>query len=232
MRLAIMQPYFLPYIGYFHLIAAVDTLVVYDNIKYTKKGWINRNRFLRNGEDATFSLPLRGASDFLDIRDRELAHTFDRDRLLNQLLSAYRRAPQFEKTAPLIEQIVLYQEQNLFKYIQHSIVSVCTHIGIAVETQISSQIPIDHDLTKEDKVLAVCKALGASTYVNAIGGTGLYSKDAFAAEGIELRFVKPKPINYNQFDTGFVPWLSIIDVMMFNPLEQVRDRIMHDYELV
>ena len=59
--LGIMQPYFLPYIGYWQLLSAVDQFVVYDNIKYTKKGWINRNRFLRDGTDAVFTIPLKGA---------------------------------------------------------------------------------------------------------------------------------------------------------------------------
>ncbi|RYE71904.1 MAG: hypothetical protein EOO81_04765, partial [Oxalobacteraceae bacterium] len=85
MRLAIMQPYFLPYIGYYQLIAAVDTFVVYDDIKYTKKGWINRNRFLLDGRDETFSLPLQAGSDALDIRDRRIAPAFDRSGLLNRV---------------------------------------------------------------------------------------------------------------------------------------------------
>ena len=63
-KLGVMQPYFLPYIGYFQLIEAADVFVVYDNIKYTKKGWINRNRMLRNGSDMVFSLPLKKDSDF------------------------------------------------------------------------------------------------------------------------------------------------------------------------
>jgi WbqC-like protein family len=232
MRLAIMQPYFLPYIGYFQLIAAVDTFVVYDNIKYTKKGWINRNRFLRNGEDATFSIALQGASDHLDIRDRELAADFDRDRLLNQLFGAYRRAPEFRRTSPLVERIVRCPEPNLFDYLRHSIASVCAHVGVGADIRVSSQIPIDHALTKQDKVIALCKALGATAYVNAIGGTGLYAKEAFAAEGIELQFLKPKPFVYAQFDGGFVPWLSIVDVLMFNAPDQVRDCLAHGYELV
>src|SRR5262245_23898499 len=97
-RAAIMQPYLLPYIGYFQLISAVDVFVVYDNIQYTKKGWINRNRLLRSGEPALFSLPLKSDSDVLDIRERELATDFDPGRLMRQFEGAYRRAPQFATT--------------------------------------------------------------------------------------------------------------------------------------
>jgi len=95
---AIMQPYFLPYIGYFQLMSAVDTFIVYDNIKYTKKGWFNRNRLLQNGADVMFSLPLKSDSDHLDVRDRNLAADFKREKLLNQFRGAYARAPFFGTT--------------------------------------------------------------------------------------------------------------------------------------
>src|SRR5690554_5299659 len=103
MKLAIMQPYFLPYLGYYQLIAAVDVFVVYDNIKYTKKGWINRNRFLLNGQDAVFSLSLRKDSDSLDVRQRQLSPAFERAKLLNQFRGAYGSAPYFEETYALLE---------------------------------------------------------------------------------------------------------------------------------
>src|ERR1035437_8944489 len=113
MKIGIMQPYFFPYIGYFHLIESVDVFVVYDNIKYTKKGWINRNRMLQNGKDVMFSLPLKNDSDSLDVCERELAADFNRDKLLNQIRGAYRRAPYFEQSLPLIEQIANYEDRNL-----------------------------------------------------------------------------------------------------------------------
>ena len=114
MKLAIMQPYFLPYVGYFQLIGAVDMFIIYDNIKYTKKGWINRNRMLRNGSDAMFSLPLKRDSDYLDVVKRQLAADYDRTKLLNQFKGAYLRAPFFADTFPLLERIVCHEDQNLF----------------------------------------------------------------------------------------------------------------------
>ena len=142
MRLAIMQPYFMPYIGYFQLIAAVDVFVVYDNIKYTKKGWISRNRMLQNGKDVMFSLPLKSDSDYLDVCERELAADFNRDKLLNQLNGAYRRAPYFMQTFPLVEQIVSYEDANLFRFLHHSIVKTCEHLGVTTEIRVSSDIAI------------------------------------------------------------------------------------------
>lgn len=232
MRLAIMQPYFLPYIGYFQLIAAVDTLIVYDNIKYTKKGWINRNRMLQSGKDVMFSLPLKSDSDSLDVCERELAADFNRDKLLNQIKSAYRQAPYFEQTFPLVEQIVRHEDANLFRFLHHAIVKTCEHLGITTEIRKSSGIAIDHKLKGQDKVIALCEAVGATTYVNTSGGMELYSKETFRERGIELKFIKSKPFEYAQFGAEFVPWLSIIDVMMFNPIEAIRACITTNYELI
>ena len=223
MKIGIMQPYFFPYIGYFQLIQAVDQFIVYDNIKYTKKGWINRNRILHNGKDMMFSLPLKSDSDYLNVDERELASDFNRNKLLNQIKAAYRRAPYFPHTFPLCEQVVHFEDENLFRFLHHSIVKTCEHLGITTEVKISSDIAIDHNLKNQEKVIALCNAVGASTYVNAIGGMELYSKETFREKDIELKFIKSKPFEYVQFDDEFVPWLSIIDVMMFNPIENIKE---------
>ena len=161
-----MQPYFLPYIGYWQLLAAVDRFVVYDNIQYTKKGWINRNRFLRNGADAFMTLPLQKGSDFLDVRQRALADDFDPAALLKPLAAAYRRAPFYDTVYPLLETIVSAAPRNLFEYLHHSIVATAKHLEIPTQIVVSSTVEIDHDLKSERKVIALCLALGASRYVN------------------------------------------------------------------
>lgn len=222
----------MPYIGYFQLIEAADVFVVYDNIKYTKKGWINRNRFLQNDVDAMFTLPLKKDSDFLDVVERELADEFDRDRFLSQLRGAYGRAPHFAETYPLLEKIVRYNDKNLFRFIHHSIASICHHLGIVTEIRISSEIAVDHELKSQAKVLALCQALGAKTYINAIGGLDLYEKEVFNACNIDLKFIKSKPFEYAQFGKDFVPWLSIVDVLMFNSLGAVREGVSSNYELI
>ncbi len=232
MRLAIMQPYFLPYIGYFQLIAAVDIFIVYDNIKYTKKGWINRNRILHNGTDKLFSLPLKKDSDFLDVVEREISEDFNPDKLLNQFKGAYARAPYFAHVFSLLDRIVRYGDRNLFRFIHHSLVRTCEHLGIVTEIRVSSDIAIDRELKNQDKVIALCQALGADTYINAIGGMELYAKDKFKASGIELKFIKSQPFEYAQFGNDFVPWLSIVDVMMFTPFDTIRECISNNYELI
>ncbi len=232
MKLAIMQPYFFPYIGYFQLIRAVDRFVIYDNIKYTKKGWINRNRILHHGKEALISLPLKKGSDFLDVRERELAAGFNRDKLCRQFMDAYHKAPYFGQAFPVIEAVLRYDDCNLFRFLQNAIVSVCTYLGINTPIEVSSSFPIDHTLKGQDRVIALCRSAGASGYINPIGGVELYSKEDFLNEGIVLNFIKPGPFEYKQFENAFIPWLSIADVMMFNTADEIARYLASGYELI
>ncbi|MVP00668.1 WbqC family protein [Paenibacillus lutrae] len=231
MKVAIMQPYFLPYIGYFQLIHAVDVFVVYDNIQYTKKGWINRNRFLQNGKDSYFSVAVQKDSDYLNVNDRRIALDFNRSKSLNKVREAYKKAPNFVEGFKIFENVVLYEDTNLFNYIYHSLDTVVKKLNIETKIIVSSSINMDHSLKAQDKVLAICKELGAHTYINAIGGKDLYSKEEFAANGVQLCFVRSKPIQYKQFDQAFVPWLSIIDVMMFNDRNTIIE-MLKQYEVI
>lgn len=228
-----MQPYFLPYIGYFQLIAATDEFIVYDNIKYTKKGWINRNRMLSNGKDVMFSLPLRNAPDHLDVVERELAPGPDRHRWLAQLKGAYRHAPQYAQTLPLLEAIAACPETNLFRFLHQALLACCAHLAIDTPIRISSSVDIDHALQAQDKVLALCQALGARSYLNPIGGTELYAHADFAARGIDLHFLRARPCEYRQSGSApFIPWLSIVDVLMFNPLDKVHAWVRGHYDVL
>jgi len=148
MRLAIMQPYIFPYIGYFQLINSVDKFVLYDNIQFTKKGWINRNRVLVNGRDEYFTLPLKKDSDFLHVDQRKLSDTFkaDRVKILRRIIESYRKAPEFNTVYPLLESVINNEEENLFVFIYRSLQTVCEYLGIKTEFVISSTIAIDHGL--------------------------------------------------------------------------------------
>ena len=231
MKVGIMQPYFLPYIGYFQLIASVDKFVIYDNIKYTKKGWINRNRMLQNGTDKIFSVALAKASDRLDIVERELSSDFNRQKLLSQFRGCYLKAPYFEDVWPLMESIVSFQDDNLFRYIQNSIVLICDYLDIDTKIIVSSSVAADHDLVSQDRVLSICESVYADTYVNPIGGLELYSTDEFASKGCELKFIKTNTIEYMQFGDSFLPGLSILDVLMFNSLDECG-HLLKEYDLV
>lgn len=220
-----MQPYFLPYIGYFQLINSVDEFVIYDNIQYTKKGWINRNRILDHGSDRLFTVSIKKDSDYLDVVDRKLSESWDKDRkkLLNSLYILYHKAPHFKETFDIIEECLLDDEDNLFTFILNSLNKVNSYLDIKTSIIISSSINIDHSLKSQDKVLAICKVREATTYINAIGGMELYSKTIFESNGIDLKFIKSQPITYTQFENTFVPWLSIVDVMMFNSKDTIQE---------
>jgi len=231
MRVAIMQPYFFPYIGYFQLINCVDQFILYDNIEYTKKGWINRNRILVDGASATFSLPLKKSSDYLSISERVLASDFKRHKLLNKLSGAYRGAPNFLQVMPLLERVFQCPTDNLFQFLHHAITTVCDYLSITTEIKVSSHIAIDHNLTCQDKVLALCESVGADDYINNISGHHLYSHNDFIERGIALSFIQSRPLTYTQFGSSFVPWLSIIDVMMFNSVEKIEQEFLPHYTL-
>ena len=160
-----------------------------------------------------------------------IAAEFNRKKLMNQFKGAYACAPYFAQTYSLLEQIVHNKENNLFEFIRSSIEVVCDHLDIKTEIQVSSAIAIDHDLKNEEKILALCDAVGACTYINAIGGIGLYSPQKFKSRGIELRFMQTKHREYPQFGNGFVPNLSIVDVMMFNDTQKCT-KLLEEYDLV
>lgn len=230
--LAIMQPYFLPYIGYFQLMHAVESFVVYDNIEYTKKGWINRNRFLRNGAPVTFSVPIAKASDYVSIRDRELAASFDRGKLLRQFESAYRKAPFFDEAFPLVEGIVQCGHVGLFDYVHNSLLELRDYLGLETEIVVSSTLAMDHALRGEERVLETCRQLAVNRYVNVAAGQHLYSSETFAVAGIELQFLEPGLSEYSQGGALFVPGLSILDVLMFNSRDSVNAMIRTGYRIV
>jgi len=231
MTVGIMQPYFLPYIGYFQLINAVDTFVIYDNIQYTKKGWINRNRMLQNNTDDIFTLPIKKDSDYLNIDQRFVADDFNALKLCNKIKTLYKRADYFENTFELMNEILDYNDKNLFEYILHSIHVLVKYLDIKTKIIVSSTIDIDHTLTGQDKVIAICKELKASDYINSIGGVELYSKDTFLENNIKLGFIKSKEIVYEQFNNEFVPWLSILDILMFNDKDKIKS-MLTNYEVI
>ena len=225
-----MQPYFLPYIGYFQLINMVDEFIIYDNIQYTKKGWINRNRILQNDKPYHITLPLKKASDYLDVKDRYIADNFDRKKLLSQVKSAYSKAPYYPEIFEIFKTIIMFNDQNLFAYTYNSILKILEILDIKTKIDISSHIPINHNLKSHEKVLALCKYKNATAYINPPGGVLLYDKLTFKDNNIDLQFQKPIVEMYKQFNNEFVDSLSILDVLMFNGIEKTRLMIKkHDF---
>jgi len=232
MKLGIMQPYFFPYIGYWQLMKAVDKYVIYDDVNFIKGGWINRNKILINGEGKLINLLMQNASQNKLINEVEVqGNPVYNKKLLKTLEICYKKAPYYDDVFPVIENIITLDEKNLARYLEFSIRRVSEYLSIDTELIVSSTITKNNDLRGQDKVVEICKVLGADEYINAIGGQALYSPEDFAAQGIKLKFLKTGEIRYQQFKNEFVPNLSIIDVMMFNSLEEISE-LMDDYELV
>lgn len=232
MKLGIMQPYFLPYIGYWQLMNAVDTYVIFDDVNYINRGWINRNRILINGKPAYFNIPMRGASQNKLINEIEVNHD---EKLIESSLKtveiAYKRAPYFSSVFPLISSIMTNKKNVLSEFVTESIKTVRDYLGIETELVISSSLKKNNDLKGQDKILEICSILGAAEYYNAIGGQELYSYSRFKEEGIDLKFLKTDRIKYVQFKNEFQENLSILDVMMFNSIDEIR-KMLEQYSLI
>ena len=229
MTLAIMQPYLFPYIGYWQLINAVDTFVIYDDVNFIKQSYINRNYLLQNNESKIFTLELLGASSNKLINEIEIGK--NRKKILKTIEQNYRKTPYFKVAFPLLKEILEYPENNLSKFIAYSLEKISEYLSIDTKIIYSSNIDKDNSLKGEDKVIHICKLLNTKSYINAIGGESLYSKDNFNSNDINLYFLNTKNIKYKQFNNKFVPYLSIIDIMMFNSKDEIKN-ILGQYKLI
>lgn len=227
MKLGIMQPYFFPYIGYWQLINAVDVYVIYDDVNYKKRGWINKNYISINGEAKAIAIRTLKVSQNKYINEIEVdLNDVYLNKLLKTIKEAYSKAPYFEEVYSMVENIILYKEVNLAKFLTNSILEICAFLKINTKIMASSDLKKNSQLKGQDKILEICKLCSANEYVNAAGGISLYSATDFQMHGIDLRFIKPTDITYTQKSNDeFLPNLSIIDIMMFNSVEKITDML-------
>lgn len=232
MIVGIMQPYFVPYIAYWQLINAVDKFVVYDDVNYIKGGWINRNRILVHGEPTYFNVQLRKASPNKKINTIEVEQS---DVLVRKNLTkielAYSKAPYFDVFFPVIEAVLKCNEKTISRYNAFSLQMISKYLNIDTEFIFSSQLCPNYMLQGEDRVIDICKKLGATDYYNSIGGQLLYSYDNFKVNNIDLHFIKTNEIKYQQFNYEFQNNLSIVDICMFVSKERVRE-FLTEYSLI
>ena len=230
--IAIMQPYFFPYIGYWQLIYAADRFVILDDVNYITRGWVNRNRLLINGQPTHITVPLQHASSNKKICDTMLvSSTVWRDKLTRMVENTYRRTPHFDEAFPVIEQLIRHPSENLAEYLACQLQTLSRFLGISTEFVVTSRIYGNDEMAAQERVLDICKREGATKYINPQGGQKLYYADAFSSAGIELRFIFMRPLTYKQFSAGFTPNLSIIDVMMFNSREKILADFLGSYDL-
>lgn len=230
MKIAIMQPYLFPYIGYFQLIKAVDKFIFYDDVNFIKNGWINRNRVLVNNQPHYLTVQLKGASPNKLIH--EIEFTDNRPKLLRTLYMAYRKAPQFDVVWPLVEKCLTFETDKISDLAINSVKEVCNYLNIKTSFEISSiSYPETKELEKAARLKEICFKNQAKMYINPIGGQELYDKNNFKNVGIELLYLKSIITEYNQSSSSFVPGLSIIDVMMWNSVENINE-MLNSYDLI
>ena len=230
MILAANQPYFLPYIAYWQLINLSDVFYIGDDYAYIKRGWINRNRILSYGEPEYFRIEVSKASSFSLCSELHVAQINKRKKM-NKLYEAYHMAPFYEEGNRLMEEIFDCKETILSEYLISSIKTVCRYLDITTPIHKTSELAGNCLLKREERIYDLCHRMGADTYVNPIGGRALYDVDEFRKQGIKLQFIHTDDIRYKQFGDPFVDKLSILDVIMFNSKEEIRE-MLGRYELV
>ncbi len=223
-RIAIMQPYLFPYLGYYQLLHLVDNFILLDDVNFIKRGWINRNRILINGKAHMFSLSLHKASQFSKINSLRLAdYPRWRSRFFKTLSHAYARAPEYERSLEMLNRALPQKATWLNELLQTSLGVVCDYMGITTPMESITDQPRATNLKGADRILSICREIGTMEYINLPGaGKDLYKAATFAESGINLRFLQSDPIIYRQFDGPFIPMLSILDVIMFNKANEQR----------
>jgi hypothetical protein len=222
-RVAVMQPYFFPYLGTFQLAQAVDAFVFFDDVAFIKKGYIHRNALLGPEGPQPFTIPVKDVSQNRAIGEHVYAGEWKP--LLATLRQLYRRAPMFDAVYPLVESVALDPDENVARKNALGFMRVFEYLGLQREWSFASRHALPVELRAQQRILALCEREGATVYVNAAGGRELYEPDAFAAAGIELRFLASEAHAYEQGRATFVPNLSMIDLLMHCEPSAVRARL-------
>jgi len=229
---AIMQPYLFPYLGYFQLMHHVDQFVVFDTAQYIRRGWINRNRILLDQKPHTFTLPVRKAPRDTLIADMLLASDAKAvSKLLHTIYVAYREAPYFESTYAMVESILQSTESSLCIRLVDQLQQILTHLNIDTQITLASQIEVRSVEGAENRILGMCEALGATTYINPWNGQDLYTPTRFHERNMHLGFLEMQVIPYPQKVTEFVSHLSIVDVLMHCSVEEIH-RLLSQYRIL
>ncbi len=229
MKLAVMQPYLFPYIGYFQLMYAADLFLIYDDVSYIKQGYINRNTILTSHGPTRFTIPVPGASPNRLISD--LAFSRDVAKVIETIKQSYSKAPYFEDVFAMIRATLEFENRSIAAVCLKSYEEISDYLGIDKQFKKTSELEYDRSATARDRLIALCHKFDANCYLNAPGGRKLYAKPDFAKKGVELKFVDSLPVVYPQGGGAeFVPNLSILDMLMNCSPELVIEQ-MSRYEL-
>lgn len=231
-RAAVMQPYLFPYIGYFQLIACSDSFVLFDNVNFIKKGWINRNRIIVDQQEKLFTIPLGKISQNKLISEFHI-HDWEESRksFLHLIEQGYRKAPFFEETWPVLTESLNISDDQLVAVIKNTLRVFCEYLNITTPIFVASEIQGISELKGEDKIIDILSHFEVKTYVNPPGGRELYSQEKFKENNLNLKFLKlPLAKEYSQLSNKFIPYLSIIDLVM-NVDRNLLINMVRSYEL-
>lgn len=237
MKLGIMQPYLFPYIGYFQLMNYVDKWIVFNDIQFIDKGWINRNRILHpdiNKQWQYLTIPLAGKKQFDKITDISLKPSEEwRETILGKLSIYKKKAPFFHRTSEFVADCLMSTESNLSNFVSDVLIKTATHLSIQTPIYIQTQMDLDLlEITHPGEwALRISEKMGADEYINPHSGYEIFEEKDFEKSGIKLNFIKPRLTPYIQRRTGFVAGLSIIDVMMWNSEEEIHEMLMNDFDI-
>jgi hypothetical protein len=223
MIVSIMQPYFFPYLGYFQLIANSDIFVFFDDAQYIKRSFMNRNRILNSkGEVVWITLPVAYGNHTAGIMDRTyVLKGKEVKRIIRSIKNAYRNAPEFDEFIPEFEAIMSYAQPNVAEFNINLIKRVSNFMGLSPTFVRSSQISQTAGLWGQDRVIDMCRRLGATRYVNPFGGTALYDSASFRLHGVELEFLRPTiETRLDRF-----PYLSIIHTLLTVSYEGLAEQL-------
>lgn len=235
MKIAIMQPYFMPYIGYFSLIKHSDQFILFDTPQFIRHGWIERNRILKpNGEPLYIKVPLKKSPRETEINKLVINNSENwQNKIIAQLVPYKKKAPNYWKVIALLNEIFEFETESIVELNYHSLLKICEYLSIPTPINIWSKmnVKIEEVNAPDEWGLNICKALKADVYYNPIGGTSFFDRTKYKSAGIELRFMETEPIIYKQLSNEFMPFLSIIDVIMFCDTEEINSMI-DSYKLI
>lgn len=228
MKLSIMQPYLFPYIGYFQLIAASDLFILYDDVNFINRGWINRNRILINNKESYFTIPLSKSSQNKLIKDICVTEPKKwKEKLIKQFHYTYAKAPYFDSFFPHLKTVFDINSLQISDYSVKSIEVVLNYLSINKEIKQSSSENLCTQKKGSSRIRCICEHYKAKTYVNLPGAASIYINEikTFKSMNINLGILQFPDIKYNQFGNKFVPHLSIIDLLMFNSIEKSKQLV-------
>ena len=230
MKVGIMQPYFLPYPGYFSLISRCDKWVVFDIPQYIRHGWVNRNRVLHPTKGWQYiGVPLKKHSRDTAIKDIRITEDSSwAEKIMNQLAHYKKKAPNYENTMEFLAGGLHTNTELLVDLNVDLMKKVCRLLEIDFDYIIASHIEIDmaHINGPGDWALEISRILGASEYINPPGGEDLFDRAAFQEAGIKLSIQAYENMQYACPGYEFEPGLSIVDAMMWNSSGQIREHLL------